>query len=66
MLDFNAYGRIIHRKAKGCSNFYKLLSFEEKTDGWDAACRGMERDLLGFDPNCNFDPQTFYENVRKI
>ena len=66
MLNFNAYGRIVHRKAKGCSNFYKLLSFEDKKDGWEAACRGMERDLLDFDPNYNFEPQTFYENVKKI
>ena len=65
MLDFNAYGRIIHRKARGCSNFYKLLSFEEKKDGWEAACRGMERDSQNFDPNYNFDPQFFYENVKK-
>ena len=58
ILDFNMYGRIIHRKARGCANFYKLLRFEEKKDGWEAACRGMERDLLEFDPNSNFDSQT--------
>ena len=39
---------------------------EEKKDGWDAACRGMERDLLDFDPHFNFNPQTFYENVKKV
>ena len=29
MLNFNAYGRIMHRRAKGCSSFYKLLNFDE-------------------------------------
>ena len=66
MLNFNAYGRIIHRQNNGCSYFYKLLSFEEKKDGWEAACRGMERDFLDFNPNYYFDPQTFYANVKKL
>ena len=42
--NFNAYGRIIHKKARGCSTFYKLLSYEDKKDGWDSASRSMERD----------------------
>ena len=40
--NMNAYGRIVHRKAKGCSNFYNLLSFHDKKDGWDGACCSME------------------------
>ena len=51
MWNFNAYGRIVHKKVKGCSTFYKLLNFEDKKDGWDKVCRGMERDLTDFDPN---------------
>ena len=35
MLNFNAYGRIIYiKKASGCSSFNRLLSFDEKKDGW--------------------------------
>ena len=45
MLNFNAYGRIIHRKNSGCSYCYKLLSFEEKKDGWEAACKGNGKRL---------------------
>ena len=29
-------------------------------------CRGMERDLLEFDPSYHFDSETFYGNVKKI
>ena len=35
--NFNAYGRIVHKKARGCSIFYKLLSYEDKKDGLDSA-----------------------------
>ena len=66
MLNFNAYGRIVHKKAKGCSSFYRLLNFDEKKDGWDKACRGMERDLFDFNPSYCFDSETFYANVKKI
>ena len=47
----NAYGGIVHKKAKDCSNFYKLLSFHDKNYGCDGACCSMERDLTDFDPN---------------
>ena len=46
--------------------FTSCFVLREKKDGWEAAFRGMERDLLKFDPNNNFDSQTFYENVKKI
>ena len=32
---FNIYGRIVHKKAKGCSHFYKMLSTHDKRwVGW--------------------------------
>ena len=31
---FNLYGRIVTKKAKGCSFFYELLSANAKKDGW--------------------------------
>ena len=40
--NMNAYGRIVHKKARGCSNFYMLLSFEDRKEGWDSACHSME------------------------
>ena len=55
---------MIHKKARGCSNFYMLLSFEDKKDGWDSAC--MERDLTDFDPNYIFDRDEFFSAVKKI
>ena len=62
----NAYGRMVHKKARGCSNFYMLLSFEDKKDGWDNACRSMEQDLTDFDPNYIFDRDEFFSAVKKI
>ena len=34
MGTFNIYGRIVAKKAKGCSYFYELLCANAKTDGW--------------------------------
>ena len=62
----NACGRIIHKKAKGCSNFYKLLSSNDKKDGWDSASRSMECDLTDSDPNYIFDRDEFFLMVKKI
>ena len=52
--NMNAQGRIVHRKAKGCSSFYKLLSFHDKKDVWESACCSMECDLTNLDPNYIF------------
>ena len=30
----NLYGRMVTKKAKGCSFFYDLLSVNAKSDGW--------------------------------
>ena len=38
----------------------------KRKDGWDNACRGLERDLLDFDPNYCFNTEVFYTNVKKI
>ena len=54
----------MHKKTKGCSTFYRLLNFEEKKDGWENACRDLERDLMDFDPNYCFKTEVFY--VKKI
>ena len=64
--NMNAYGRMIHRKARECSNFYMLLSFEDRKYGWDSACRSMEWDLTDFDPNYIFDRDKFFSTVQKI
>ena len=64
--NMNAYGRIVHKKAKGCSNFYKLLSFNDKKDGWDSNSRSMEQDLTDFDPNYIFEIDEFFLTVKKI
>ena len=61
----NAYGQIVHRKAKGCSNFYNLLSFHDKKDGWDGACCSMERALTDFDPNYIFKGKSFFCWLKK-
>ena len=63
--NMNAYGRIIHKKAKGCSYFYKLLTSNDKKDGWDSASRSMERDLTDLDPNYIFDRDVFFLIVKK-
>ena len=56
----------MHKKAKGCSHFYKLLSAHNKNDGWEAPCNGMERDLEDFDPDYDFDREMFVEYTKKI
>ena len=63
--NFNAYGRIVHKKERGCSTFYKLLNYEDKKGGWDNASRSMERDLTDFDLNYVFEMDDCYANVKK-
>ena len=47
---FNIYGRIVHKKAKGCSHYYDLLSTHDRSDGWEGPCNKMESDLTNLDP----------------
>ena len=63
---FNIYGRIVHKKAKGCSHFYKLLCAHDKKDGWDSPCYKMENDLTNLDPNYEFDRECFFNNEHKV
>ena len=46
--------------------FHKLLSSHDKSDGWEASCCSMERDLVDFDPNYIFEKEHFFPNVKKI
>ena len=64
--NYNIYGQIVYKKAKGCSHSYKLLCAYDKNDGWAAPCNRMERDLTEFNPNYYFDQETFFDNVKKI
>ena len=63
---FNIYGRIVHKRAKGCSYFYELLSINDKNDGWAGPCIRMENDLVINDPTYNFESESFVENVKNI
>ena len=63
---FNIYGRIVHKKAKGCSHFYELLSTHDRSDGWESPCNKMESDLTNLDPSYDFDRESFFNNVKKI
>ena len=60
---FNIYGRIVHKRAKGCSYFYELLSANDKQDGWESPCNRMENDLTNFNPEYDFDRGCFLKNV---
>ena len=42
--NYNIYGRILFKRAKGCSYFYKLLCVSDKRDGGENPCNSMERD----------------------
>ena len=59
---FNIYGRIVHKKAKGCSYFYKLLCAHDKQDGWENPCNKMENDLTNLNPEYTFDRECCFKN----
>ena len=63
---YNIYGRIVHKRAKGCSYFYELLSINEKKDGWASPCIKMENDIMANDPLYSFEPESFAENIKNI
>ena len=58
---YNIYGRIVHKKAKGCYYFYKILSTHDRKDGWESACNRMESDLTEYDPDYEFDRECFFQ-----
>ena len=43
-----------------------VLSTHDKKDGWDGPCNRMEYDLTNFDPDYEFDRDSFFSNVAKI
>ena len=45
---------------------YKMLSAHDKKDGWDSSCNKMENDLADFDPEYEFDRDSFFNNVTMI
>ena len=53
--NYNMYGKIVNKKVKGCSHFYKLLCANDKTDGWVASCNRTERDLTDYNPGYKFE-----------
>ena len=63
--NYNIYGHIVHKKARGCSHFYKLLSAHDKNYSWDAPCIGMERDLVDFEPDYDFEQEIFFQQHLK-
>ena len=63
---YNIYGRIVYRKAKGCSHFYKMLCAHDKKDGWEGPCNRMENDLTDLDPDYEFNREGFFSNINKI
>ena len=52
---FNINGRIVHKKAKGCSHFYEVLGAHDRSDGWDRPCNKMESDLTNLELSYDFD-----------
>ena len=43
-----------------------MLSTHDKKDGWDGPCNRMENDLTNFDPDYEFDRDSFFNNFTKI
>ena len=64
--NYNIYGRIVFKKEKGYSHFYKLLCASDKNNGWVTLCNGMDRGLTEFNPGYNFEQEIFFDNVKKI
>ena len=58
---YNIYGRIVYRKAKGCSHLYKMLCAHDKKDGWEGPCNRMENDLTDLDPDYEFNRESFFQ-----
>ena len=64
--NYNIYGRIVFKRAKGCSYFYKLLCVNNKSDGWENPCKSMEIDLKNVDQNYTFERNEFFNNIKLI
>ena len=63
---FNLYGRIVTKKAKGCSFFYELLNANAKTDGWILPELKLLTEMANFKNDLDYDNTDYMRFVKEI
>ena len=66
MGTFNLYGRIVTKKAKGCSYFYELLCANNKADGWVMPELKLLAEMTEFEDNLDYENANFMRHVKEI
>ena len=63
---YNLYGRIVTKKAKGCSFYYEFLNAKTKNDGWIQPKIKLEAEMIRFDNEFEYDSEDYLRFVREI
>ena len=64
--NFNLYGRIVTRRARGCSFYYKLLNANAKNDGWVLPKIKLIAEMIDFKNDPGYDNTDFMQFVKEI
>ena len=63
---FNLYGRMVTKKAKGCSYFYELLNAKAKSDGWILPEPKLLSEMADFKNDLHFENKDYMRFVKEI
>ena len=63
---FNLYGRIVTKKAKGCSCFYELLNANSKSDGWTLTELKLLSEMTDFKNDLHYENDDYMRFVKEI
>ena len=66
MGTFNLYGRIVTKKAKGCSYFYELLNANAKSDGWTLTELKLLSEMADFRNDLHYENDDYMRFVKEI
>ena len=63
---FNLYGRIITKKARGCSYFYELSTANAKSDGWIQLELKLLSEMAEFKNDKHYENEDYMRFVKEI
>ena len=66
MGTFNLYGRIVTKKAKGCSYFYELLNANAKSDGWTLTELKLVSEVADLKNDLHYENDDYMRFVKEI
>ena len=63
---YNLYGRIVTKKAKGCSFYNEVLNANSKQNGWIQPKNKLETEITEFDNEFKYDSNEYMKIVMEV